>query len=269
MAAASDKCSTRSHARDGRSVNSALPARFFRIGKTSRAMTRGICFLGDIGNNDARRPSLAVHQIDEPDLEQSKNGLARVTRSWTLRFPKAPFDCESLVVWGDSGYVISKVFEDARAELFRFSLTNSVQPQTLQLVGELKIDSPVTGADISADGKLLGIVAKHGAYVYRVDGDLARATKGKPYQTKFSHEHIEACTFVPEGLLATAESREIYLSRMKPSISGRRRRSDRVCRAKPRSTRRAAGTKAENFAHFASSRDSSLPLFADDCSLDS
>ena len=172
---------------------------------------KGHLFLGDIGNNEARRQSLAVHQIDEPELDKNSSGLVAVNRSWTLHFPKSAFDCEALVVWGDNGYVISKVFDNERAELFRFSLTNSMQPQTLQLVGDLKIESPVTGADLTADGKLLGLVAKNGAYVYRVDGDLARATKGKPYQTKFRHEHIEACTFVPEGLLATAESREIYL----------------------------------------------------------
>ena len=40
---------------------------------------------------------------------------------------------------------------------------------------------------------------------------MTRAAKGKPFQAKFKHEHIEGCTFVPEGLLVTAESREIYL----------------------------------------------------------
>jgi hypothetical protein len=84
--------------------------------------------------------------------------------------------------------------------------------QPLQFLGEIKIDSPVTGADISQDGKLLGGVAKNGAYLYRIKGDPERATHGKANEfTKFRHEHIEACTFVPDGLLATAESREIYL----------------------------------------------------------
>ena len=81
----------------------------------------------------------------------------------------------------------------------------------LELVATTRIDSPVTGADLSPDGNLLGLVAKSGAYVLRVRGDPTRAGKVKSYQTRFRHEHIEACTFVPEGLLATAESREIYL----------------------------------------------------------
>jgi hypothetical protein len=103
------------------------------------------------------------------------------------------------------------VFKDERADIYRFSLTNTAAFQTLESVGEIKIDSPVTGADISPDGNLLGIVAKNGAYVYGIHGDVARATKGKPYQNKFKHDHIEGCTFVPEGLLATAESKEIFL----------------------------------------------------------
>jgi hypothetical protein len=172
----------------------------------------GHLFLGDVGNNDGKRTALAVHQVDEPDAQQSQSGLARVTRTWALNFPVKSFDCESLIVWQDHGYLISKVFDDERAGLYRFSLTNLAASQTLTFLGDLKIDSPVTGAAISQDGKLLGLVAKNGAYVFRVKGDIERATHGKATEfTRFRHEHIEGCTFVPEGLLATAESREIYL----------------------------------------------------------
>jgi hypothetical protein len=173
------------------------------------ADNHGHLFLGDIGNNDRKRTEIAVHQVDEPDLKQAR-GIVDVTRSWTLRYPQKPFDCESLFVWGDFGYVISKVFDDARAELFRFSLTNN-QPQTLEHVAQLKIDSPVTGADISPDGKLLAVIAKNGAYAFRINGNPANVNDSKSNYARFKHEHIEACTFVPEGLLVTAESREIYL----------------------------------------------------------
>jgi len=172
---------------------------------------QGHLFLGDIGDNDQNRSTVAVHQVDEPDLTASRSGIVRVTRSWILRYPKGRFNAEALVVWGESGYVITKVFNDARAELYRFSLTNSAEVQTLHLVGELRIDSPVTGADLTVDGKLLGVVSKDGAHVFRIGGDLARATAGKPYRTKFEDAHVEACAFVPEGLLATSEARIIYL----------------------------------------------------------
>jgi hypothetical protein len=171
----------------------------------------GKLFLGDIGNNDAKRSSIAVYQVLEPDIKAAPAGIAAVTRAWHLRYPAAAFDCESLFVWRDHGYLISKVFDDERAGVYRFSLTNDAPFQTLESMGELRIDSPVTGADLSRDGGLLGIVAKNGAYVYSIRGDVSRAIAAKPFQKKFKHEHIEACTFVTDGLLATAESREVYL----------------------------------------------------------
>jgi hypothetical protein len=64
---------------------------------------------------------------------------------------------------------------------------------------------------LSPDGKWLALVAKSGAFLYEVDGDPGRA-KGKPaYQKKFKNPNIEGCTFVPDGLLATAENKDIFL----------------------------------------------------------
>ncbi|HXI53107.1 MAG TPA: hypothetical protein VNH84_16440 [Candidatus Saccharimonadales bacterium] len=170
----------------------------------------GHLFVGDLGNNDLKRRELRVVQIAEPD-PKSLSRFAPAQRTWTLRFPDQPFDCESLFIWDKHGYVVSKVFKDARAQIFRFPLQGETNTLVLEWVATTKVDSPVTGADISPDGRLLALVAKSGAFVYRVNGDISRAGKGKPYETKFRHEHIEACAFVPEGLLATAESREVFL----------------------------------------------------------
>jgi hypothetical protein len=170
----------------------------------------GHLYLGDIGNNDSKEDSLAVYEIDEPD-PTSGAGSVVPKREWRLKFPNAPFDCESLFVWKDHGYVISKVFDNARAQVFRFPLGNTNGPLTLELVATTKIESPVTGADISADGSLLGLVSKAGAYVFRIDGDPARVTGAEPHHTKLKDQHIEGCCFVPDGLLATSERRNIFL----------------------------------------------------------
>ena len=167
-------------------------------------------FIGDIGNNDGVRRELAVHQIDEPDPKLGVS-FVQVKRTWRLHFPGKPFDCESLFVWKGYGYVVSKVFDDARAQIFRFPLKETKTPLTLELVASTKIESPVSGADISPDGKLLALVAKSGAFLYNIDGDVNQVAKKRPHIARFRHEHIEACCFVDDGLLATAESREIYL----------------------------------------------------------
>jgi hypothetical protein len=170
----------------------------------------GHMYIGDIGNNDAKRDTLAVYEIDEPN-PQAGAGSVSQKRAWKLKFPEAPFDCESLFVWKDQGYVISKVFDKARAQIFRFPLKDTNEPLTLELVATTEIESPVTGADISADGRLLGLVAKNGAYVFRIDGDVTRVINVNPHHTKLKNMHIEGCCFVPEGLLATSERRMIFL----------------------------------------------------------
>jgi hypothetical protein len=170
----------------------------------------GHLYIGDIGNNDAKRDTLAVYEIDEPNPRAGARAISP-KRAWKLKFPGAPFDCESLFVWKDQGYVVSKVFDKAHAQIFRFPLKETNRPLTLELVATTKIESPVTGGDISADGTLLGLVAKNGAYVFRIDGDVTRVSNANPHHTKLKNEHIEGCCFVPEGLLATSERRMIFL----------------------------------------------------------
>jgi len=170
----------------------------------------GHLFLGDIGNNDAKRDMLAVYEIDEPD-PTANIGPVSPKGGWTLKFPNAAFDSESLFIWKDYGYVISKLFNKGHAQIFRFPLQDTTEPQILELVATTKIESPVTGADISADGTLLGLVAKDGAYVYRINGDVAHVNEVAPHHTKIRDQHIEGCCFVPDGLLATSERRGVFL----------------------------------------------------------
>jgi len=170
----------------------------------------GHLYLGDIGNNNADRDSLVVYRIDEPDPAAGVKEV-RPTHAWKLKFPGAPFNCESLFIWQDYGYVVSKVFDKARAQIFRFPLHDSKKPVTLELVATTPIQSPATGADISADGRLLAIVAKDGAYVFRIEGDVARAGQVAPAFALCKDEHIEGCCFVADGLLATSENSDIFL----------------------------------------------------------
>jgi hypothetical protein len=40
---------------------------------------------------------------------------------------------------------------------------------------------------------------------------VSHVIRAKFHHTKFKDEHIEGCCFVPDGLLATSESRDIFL----------------------------------------------------------
>lgn len=169
----------------------------------------GQLYIGDFGNNDLERTTMRVYRVKEPDPKSS--GVVTNEQTWRLSFPGKPFNCESLFIWEGHGYVISKVTDDERAEIYRFALGGGLDGQVLEWVARLEITSPVTGADLSVDGRFLAVVAKAGAYVFRVDGKIERAGGVEPRRKKFKKGQIEGCCFVAEGLLATSESREIFL----------------------------------------------------------
>lgn len=170
----------------------------------------GFLYLADTGNNEAVRDRLAVYQFREPDPAKG-GGLLPVTRSWLLRFPGQPFDCESLFIWQDHGYVIAKLFEDSPAAVYRFPLKPARGPVTLEFVTRLAVTSPVTGADLSADGQKLVLTAKNGVYLFnKLGGDVAKAGQMTPRFARFKDKHIEGCCFAPDGILVTAETRQIY-----------------------------------------------------------
>lgn len=167
-------------------------------------------YASDMGNNDCKRTEVAVYRFPEPDPKSSEKAV-HVQDHWVLKYPGSPFDCESLAVQGTNAFVVSKVTHRRMAELYRFSLDPQKPAQTLQLVGRLMIDSPATAADISPDGKRFAVLAKSGPFIFSVDGDIAAATRVVPKHKLWSHETMEACTFVPEGLVVACESREIFL----------------------------------------------------------
>jgi len=167
-------------------------------------------YIADTGDNNAKRKHVAVYRIDEPDPTSSA-GVIRTTHKWQLRWPNGPVDSEGLFVYGTNGYLVTKVKNDQRAEVYRFHL-NDAPSQMLEPFARLTIDSPVTAADISANGAAVAIVAGTGVYLYRIDGDIGKLSQMRPsYFTRFKHDSMEACTFVPDGLLTTAESKQIYL----------------------------------------------------------
>lgn len=173
----------------------------------------GRLYLGDIGNNGSRRKTLLVHRIREPD---PRGPAVKLTpdRTWTLAFPADPFDCEALFVFGQRGYVISKLFTGGRAAIYSFPLDTAEKTVTLARVATVPIRVPVTGADISADGRRLAILTVTGLNVFAIDGDIAGVGKRTPVFIPYLHPNNEACCFAGQDVLCIPETRQVLLFRV-------------------------------------------------------
>lgn len=178
----------------------------------------GHLYIAETGNNEHRRRPAVVYRVDEPDPAKplpagEKPPPLQVSKTWRLNFPD-PTDCEALFIRNGRGYLIPKLLKAQQPTLFWFPINGKgADAVKLTPVGPLPVRTPVTAADVSADGKWLAILTITGPTLIRIDGDPAAATKaGAPAKSVFYvSPNMEACCFVKEGLLAATEGRDVFL----------------------------------------------------------
>lgn len=179
----------------------------------------GHLYLGDVGNNGARLPLRAVYQIDEPDPREGPAAEAgdlpvlRPSAATHYRFaPGGRFDAEGLVVDNGQVLVVAKWPDRRVAELYSVPLRPPaplLRPATAEKVATLTgFDRPVTGADLSADGRRLAVCSYDAVGVFeRGPGGgwspLARA--------RFrGGDGIEAIAWDGDDLVLAGEGRGLY-----------------------------------------------------------
>jgi hypothetical protein len=169
----------------------------------------GNLYVGNIGNNKGKRPYLEVYRVAEPDPRQPSAGALKVDRTWRFPSPGEPLNCESLLVRGGFGYVISKVFTGETAEVYRFPLGGPTEV-SLEKVVSIPVRTPVSAADVSGDGSRLAVLSPEGVHVFDIAGDVARAGAVRPTLIPVPLGKLEGLCFTPDGLLLTAEERQVY-----------------------------------------------------------
>ena len=168
----------------------------------------GNLYLADIGADGANRNTIAVHRIPEPNPRSS--GVVQVNRTWRLKFPGNRDDAEGFFVHNGAGYVITKPRKNGKVTLFTFALNDRSRTITLRRVTRISVTAPVTAADLSADGRRLGLVSEGGVYVIFVNGNPAAAGSASRVLTRFPNEFIEGGTFVGRGFLVSSETGELF-----------------------------------------------------------
>ena len=175
--------------------------------------SEGHLYIGGIGNNDLLKTELRVYQVSEPEIiagSPVKPGRLAVNTVWKLRFAGKPFDCESLFIHAGRGYVIDKLPNSKESHLFSFPLSPSGGTVILEQLAVLPINHPVTGADISVDGKSLAVISKGGLFLFDVNLNPPKVTERLVKHIKLPKGQFEAICYVPDGLIMTAETGEIF-----------------------------------------------------------
>lgn len=144
-------------------------------------------FIGDVGDNDARKASVTIYRITEPVARGSiadSQYVVRITDRLDFRYEDHPHDVEAMYVTRDgSVFLITKrrLLDRQRrprpALIYRISASawDSSGIVTARLVDSLPIvpggsqGSQVTDAALSPDGRLLAVRTDARVFVFAVD----------------------------------------------------------------------------------------------------
>ncbi|MEA2189283.1 MAG: hypothetical protein QOK16_4294 [Solirubrobacteraceae bacterium] len=142
------------------------------------AIAGGTLYIADIGDNRARRPSIAVYRVAEPRVPAT--ATAPVTRL-SLRYPGEPRDAEALLVDPAGGglVIVTKSFS-GNAGIYLASRGAA----TLRRAGTIALGTgeAVTAASLSADGRTIALRSYDRAYVWRraLGESIPAALKRRP-----------------------------------------------------------------------------------------
>jgi hypothetical protein len=173
----------------------------------------GHLYIGEIGNNYGRLPARAILRLDEPDPSKPADGPLKVTLSSHYRFPPGGrFDAEALVIDRGRAIVIAKTFDERPAEIYAIPLdppASLLRPALPERVGTLDdFREPVTGADLSADGRRLAVCSYAVARVY--DRDHLDDPWKPIGSARYEADEIEAICWDGPDLILAGEGRGVY-----------------------------------------------------------
>ena len=179
------------------------------------APRRDTLYVGDIGDNRAKRASITVYRVQEPKIDPNRVSVEMTigpADSIELVYPDGPKDAETLMVDPLNGdiYVISK--RELLCRVYRAAYPQSTKKRTtLTLVTRLPWGLAV-GGDVSPDGRLVMVRGVLNASIWI-------RPKGEPLWRAFRATHI-ALELIPEpqgeGICFDADGRGYYtISEMK------------------------------------------------------
>jgi len=113
---------------------------------------RPLLYVGDIGDNEARRPAVDVYRFPEPRVGDVATAPAARLR---LRYPDGAHDAEALLIdpLRADLVIVTKALGSARA--YRASARAAAGAQTTLRPGPAIGMSLVTAGDVSADGRIV------------------------------------------------------------------------------------------------------------------
>ncbi|MCF2489674.1 hypothetical protein [Dyadobacter sp. CY347] len=170
----------------------------------------GNFYIGDFGNNGTPREKFDVYRFNEKQQATEKISFHYAAQKSAARINDKPaFDCESVFYHQKNLYLFSKNWDKNKyVKLYRVPATPG--SYTLTAMDSIRINSQVTAADISPDGKTFALLTYGKVLLFGVEG--SSIDFNKPLGCfRFVKKQNEALLFLNNtDMLVTNEQGDIY-----------------------------------------------------------
>lgn len=169
-------------------------------------------YIGDFGNNPGTRKNLCIYKIPKTQIQNN-----RVERVDTIQFQYPEqinfesrffhnFDCESMLVKGDSIYLLTKNWQNSHSEIYRLPNKKGIYPA--QLIGRFNPNFLITDACLVMNKiYVTGYNLKGKQFIGSLN--FGSWDGFKKQKIKMKHGQIEGICFVPnKGFILSTEQRK-------------------------------------------------------------
>jgi hypothetical protein len=133
--------------------------------------SQGNIYIADTGNNDNKRKRLKIYKLQHGDPEQVSEIIFNYGDRKNGSGQKGPYeyDCEAIFWHHSKLYLVTKDKGNGlQARLYE--LPDTPGDHEAQQIGHYPVNSPVTAADISPDGKRLLLLSVGKIHLFQVEG---------------------------------------------------------------------------------------------------
>jgi hypothetical protein len=169
-------------------------------------------YIGDFGNNPGTRKNLCIYKISKTQIQNN-----RVESIDTIQFQYPEqinfesrffhnFDCESMLVKGDSIYLFTKNWQNSQSEIYRLPKKKGIYPA--QLIGRFNPNFLITDACLVMNKiYVTGYNLKGKQFIGSLN--FGSWDGFKKQKIKMKHGQIEGICFVPnKGFILSTEQRK-------------------------------------------------------------
>ena len=143
-----------------------------------------------------------------PEPNPFEKGKIERSRKIYVRFPDAGYDCETLFIWEDTLYLVTKPWDGALPRVYRHEGLDS--DGTANFVGVIPVNALITGGDISLDGQRIVLSSYRALMIFEGAASPDRLLQTGPMIYPLNAGQVEGAAWKSDMLLLTNERQEIF-----------------------------------------------------------